>query len=116
MYIDDLHFFDLDDIAATFRFCAVTGITVIAAGIELQVDSGSQFPYVSLPSTLIRMSAAKCHVCSAPACADVLTAQATGKTHFRLAQDLVGDVQWEGRCKQCYKEWHDKYGFPTLVS
>ena len=55
-------------------------------------------------------------VCGAPACADVLTAQATGKTHFRLTQDLVGDVQWEGRCKQCYKEWHDKYGFPTLVS
>ena len=38
--VDNLHFFDLSDIAATFRFCAVTGITVIAAGIEMQVDSG----------------------------------------------------------------------------
>ena len=80
------------------------------------MDYESACVVIQFTSTLIRMAAAKCHVCGAPACADVLTAQATGKTHFRLTQDLVGDVQWEGRCKQCYKEWHDKYGFPTLVS
>ncbi len=115
LYIEELHFFAVDDIAATLRWCAVTGVTVVGTGIATEVTTGRDFAYLDLPVTLLRADAAVCQECGQPAHADVLREQADGRAEFAPG-DLVGDEQWMGVCQPCHASWVQRYGLPRVVT